>query len=83
MEDVKNKKLGLRLEILHYLQSCAKPVIKGDIEDFSKALGYNAETGCRRTRDLVKMKLSKQWEDEKGNSWYEYLTPEPYQGKLL
>lgn len=65
------KKLSLKTQLYNRLKSYGDWVPKWKIEERSKELGFLAENGCRRIRELVEEGLLEQ-KEEKGIAWYRH-----------
>lgn len=49
-----NPKITLKTRLLNYIQRQRGWTIKGDLEDYTRALGYLPDNGSRRLRELCK-----------------------------
>lgn len=45
--------MSLKMKLLAYIKNSPHPVPGGEVDDYTKSLGYTASNGLRRCRELV------------------------------
>jgi len=78
-KSLKQEEKSLKQSLIDYLQGCQKWLIKGDLEDYARTLGYYGENCGRRMRELSNSPLvEKEYRKGAGGEtlvWYRYKEP--------